>query len=84
MAHGIPGLHRYVLNIIEAEPTRPDVPTQSIQCDGIAELWFADHAAMQRAAASPEMKRLREHGATFIGLIKSYSVDEKVIIEGRL
>jgi uncharacterized protein (TIGR02118 family) len=82
LAHGIPGLHRYCLNFIQAEPDRPDVPTQAVRCDGIAELWYLSRADMERALASPEMKRLRAHGATFIGEIKSYTVEEKVIIGG--
>jgi uncharacterized protein (TIGR02118 family) len=84
MAIGIPGLHRYCLNIIQSEPDRPDVPTQPVKCDGIAELWYLTRADMERAVASPEMKRLRAHGATFIGEIKSYTVEEKVIIGGKL
>ena len=36
--------------------------------------------ALARAAASPEMKRLTDDGALFIGRIKSYIIEEKQII----
>jgi hypothetical protein len=36
---------------------------------------------MQKVIASPEMKRLRAHGATFIGQIKMFRTEEKVIID---
>ena len=48
--------------------------------DGIAELWFDDREAMVRAMATPEAKALHADGALFIGRIKSFTVDEKVII----
>ena len=48
--------------------------------DGIAELWFEDRAAMDRALASPEMAALHADGALFIGGNKTFVVEEKVII----
>jgi hypothetical protein len=51
-----------------------------VEIDGVAELWYDDVAALTRAAASPEMKRLTDDGALFIGRIKSYVVEEKQII----
>ena len=41
---------------------------------------YDDEAALQRAAASPEMKRLTDDGALIIGQIKTYIIDEKQII----
>ena len=35
---------------------------------------------MEAAARSPEMKALHADGATFIGRIKSYIVEEKAVI----
>ena len=58
----------------------PDIPTTEIAVDGVAELWFDDRAAMDRANASPEAKRLHDDGALFIGGIKSFIVEELVII----
>jgi uncharacterized protein (TIGR02118 family) len=80
LAHAVPGLRRYVQSHIRAEPTRPDIPTAEIAVDGIAELWFDDQAAMERAHASPEARRLFADGALFIGRIKTFIVEEKVII----
>ena len=81
MALSVPGLKRYVLQLIVEEPLRDDIPPQKVTADGIAELWFDDQATMQKVIASPEMKRLRAHGATFIGQIKMFLTEEKVIID---
>ena len=43
-------------------------------------LWYDDRAAMERANASPEAKALHADGALFIGRIKSFITEEKVII----
>jgi uncharacterized protein (TIGR02118 family) len=53
LAHAVPGVRRYVQNHIEGERSRADIPTTEIAVDGIAELWYDDRAAMDRANASP-------------------------------
>ena len=80
LAHAVPGVRPYVQSHIVAERTRPDIPTTDVEIDGIAELWYDDRAAMERANASPEAKRLHADGVLFIGRIKSFVVEEKVII----
>jgi uncharacterized protein (TIGR02118 family) len=80
LAHAVPGVRRYVQNHILAERHRADIPTIELEIDGIAELWYDDRAAMERANASPEAKRLHDDGALFIGRIKSFVIEEKVII----
>jgi uncharacterized protein (TIGR02118 family) len=80
LAHAIPGLRRYVQSHIRAEPTRPDIAINGISVDGIAELWFGDQAALERAHASPEAQRLFADGALFIGQIKTFIVEERVIV----
>ena len=80
LAHAVPGVRRYVQSHILAERTRPDIPATDVEIDGIAELWYDDRAAMERANATPEAKRLHADGAMFIGRIKSFVVEEKVII----
>jgi uncharacterized protein (TIGR02118 family) len=80
LAHAVPGVRRYMQNHIREERHRADIPTTEVAIDGIAELWFDDHAAMERANASPEAKRLHDDGALFIGSIKSFVIEEKVII----
>jgi uncharacterized protein (TIGR02118 family) len=80
LAHDVPGVRRYGQNHIIAERTRPDIPATEVAIDGIAELWYDDRAAMERANASPEARRLHDDGALFIGQIKSFVIEEKVII----
>ena len=80
LAHAVPGVRRYVQNHIQDERERPDIPTTQVAVDGIAELWFDDRAAMDLANASPEAKRLHDDGALFIGGIKSFIVEEYVVI----
>ena len=80
LAHAVPEVRRYVQSHIVEERTRPDIPSTDVEIDGIAELWYDDQEALARAAASPEMKRLTDDGALFIGSIKSYIVEEKQII----
>ena len=76
----MPGLKRYVQSHILEEPTRPDIPTTVVDVDGIAELWYDDRQALLRAHASPEAKALFADGALFIGRIKTFIVEEKVIV----
>jgi uncharacterized protein (TIGR02118 family) len=80
LAHAVPGLRRYVQNHITGERTRVDIPATAVEIDGIAELWFDDQPALDTAAGSAEMKALHDDGATFIGRIRSYVVDEKTVI----
>ena len=80
LAHTVPGLRRYVQSHIVGERTRPDIPATEVNVDGIAETWYDDRAAMDRANATPEAKALHADGALFIGRIKSFITEEKVII----
>ena len=80
LAHAMPGLRRYVQSHIVGERTRTDIPTTDVEVDGVAETWYDDCAAMERANASPEAKTLHADGALFIGRIKSFITEEKVII----
>jgi uncharacterized protein (TIGR02118 family) len=80
LAHKVPGLRRYVQNRILGERTRADIETTAVEIDGIAELWFDHQAALETASRTPEMKALHADGALFIGRIKSWVVEETVII----
>src|SRR5499426_2744478 len=80
LAHAVPGLRRYVQSHILEERRRPDIPTTDVEIDGIAELWYDDREAMARANASPEAKALHADGALFIGRIKSFTVEEHVVV----
>ena len=80
LAHAVPGVRRYVQSHITGTRSRPDIADTGVEVDGIAELWYDDMPAFERAAATPEMKRLTDDGALFIGRIKTYVIDEKQII----
>ena len=80
LAHAVPGIRSYVQSHISRTLSRPDIPDTDVEVDGIAELWYDNVEAFQRAAASPEMKRLTDDGALFIGRIKTYVIEEKQII----
>src|SRR5262249_3531471 len=80
LAHAVPGIRRYVQSHLVEERRRPDIDALDVEIDGIAELWYDDREAMARALATPEAKALHADGALFIGRIKSYTIEEKVII----
>jgi uncharacterized protein (TIGR02118 family) len=80
LALAVPGIRRYVQSHIVGTRKRADIAEIDLDIDGIAELWYDDRDALARAAATPEMKRLTDDGAQFIGRIKSYIVEEKQII----
>ena len=80
LAHAVPGVRRYVQSHIIGSRSRPDIPETAVEIDGIAELWYDDEAALARAAVTPEMKRLTDDGALFIGRIKTYVIEEREII----
>jgi uncharacterized protein (TIGR02118 family) len=80
LAHAVPGVRRYVQNHVQGERRRADIAETTVEVDGIAELWYDDREAMERANASPEAKRLHDDGALFIGRIKTFIIEEKVII----
>jgi uncharacterized protein (TIGR02118 family) len=80
LALAVPGIRRYVQSHITGTRTRPDIPETEVEVDGIAELWYDDEESFRRASATPEMKRLTDDGALFIGQIKSYVIEEKEII----
>lgn len=80
LVHGVPEVRRYVLSFPLAEPSRPDVPTQAMSVDAVAELWYDDMASLKRAAASPAMKRVTDNGALYLGAIKTFITEEIAII----
>jgi uncharacterized protein (TIGR02118 family) len=80
LAHAVPGLRRYVQSHITGEQQRPDIPSLDVDVDGIAELWYDDRDTMVQSLASPEAKTLHADGALFIGRIKTFVVEEKLIV----
>jgi uncharacterized protein (TIGR02118 family) len=80
LAYACPGVSRYTQTAIKSSSIRKDVPGMDVTIDGIAELWFADQAALDSFNASPATRRLRDDGALFIGRQISFLTEEKVII----
>jgi uncharacterized protein (TIGR02118 family) len=80
LVHAVPQVRRYMLSFILDEPTRPDVPTQQMSVDAVAELWYDDLEAMKTAAASPEMRTVLDNGALHLGAIKTFITEEVAII----
>ena len=81
LALSVPGIRRYVQSHIQGESVRADVPVTDVEIDGIAELWYDSVDAMERSSATPEAQALYADGALIIGQIKSFVIEEKVIIE---
>ena len=63
------------------EHNATDIPATDIEVDGIAELWYDSVEAMERSSATPEAQTLYADGALIIGSIKTFVVEEKVIID---
>lgn len=80
LVHAVPQVRRYVLSFILDEPTRADVPMQPMSVDAVAELWYDDIAALEAAAASPQMRAVRANGALHLGAIKTFITEELAII----
>ncbi len=80
LAHGVPGVRRYVQSHIAGTRTRADIPEVEVEIDGIAELWYDDEVALGASAATPEAQRLYADGALFIGRIKTFIIDEQEVI----
>jgi len=80
LARNVPGLRRYVLSPVSAQPLRPDIAAHEIAIDGVAELWYDDAQGMELAAASAEMRALRDHGADIIGRITNCVTHEIEVI----
>src|SRR5262245_31721497 len=79
LVHAVPQVRRYVLSFVLEEPTRPDVPTQAMNVDAIAELWYDDMAALKAAAASPQMHAVQANSALHLGA-KTFLTEEVAII----
>jgi uncharacterized protein (TIGR02118 family) len=80
LAYACPGVARYTQTVVKSSSIRTDVAGMDVAIDGVAELWFADQAALDVFNASPATRRLRDDGATFIGRQISFMTEERVII----
>jgi uncharacterized protein (TIGR02118 family) len=81
LAYACPGVARYTQIEVKSSSFRTDgVAALDVAVDGIAELWFADQAALDAFNASPATHRLREDGTLFIGRQIRFTTEETVII----
>ena len=77
----IPGLRRYVQHRAIGEGrSPPHIPPVGVEIDGIAEMWWEDRAAMERAQAMPEWRACAADGALFIGQLSSFTTEDNVVI----
>ena len=81
LAYACPGVARYTQTEVKSSSFRTDgVAGLEVAVDGIAELWFADQAALDAFNAAPATRRLREDGTLFIGRQISFTTEETEII----
>lgn len=80
LAQKVPGMRRYVQNHIVDRSGHPLLPSSGGRVDGVAELWFDDREAMEKALSSPEAKAMFEDGAKMLGAVTTYLVEEKVLV----
>ena len=80
LALKVPGIRRYVQSHITGQHFRPDIPAQTDDVDGIAELWYDSLEDLERSSQTPEAKALYADGALIIGKIRTFIIEEKEII----
>ncbi len=74
LAQKMPGLRRYVVNVVKRPPNRePDY-------NGLVELWFDDIDSMKRAFNSPEGKATQKDTENFAASLTSLYIDEHPIM----
>jgi uncharacterized protein (TIGR02118 family) len=78
LAKGVPGISRYIQWHIEGAHARQEQDI-GVQIDGIAEVWYEDRAAMERAWGSEEMRALAHDRAQFIGQASTLLVSDELI-----
>jgi len=74
MAKKMPGLRKYVVNVVKRPPSRePDY-------HGVVELWFDDPACMKKAFASPEGAAIQKDTEAFTASSTTMYIDEHAIV----
>jgi uncharacterized protein (TIGR02118 family) len=74
LAKKMPGLRRYVLNIVQRPPNREP------EYHSVAELWFDDRESMKKAFASPEGQLTQKDIEEFAGNTATLFIEEHQII----
>ncbi len=80
MVRKVPGVRKYVLSFVVQEPATANAPIQAMNVDAMAELWYDDFAALDRAKASPELQAVLANGTKYLGAIKTFITEEVEII----
>ena len=73
MAKKMPGLRRYVVNVVRPPPNRGP------EFDGVVEMWFDDTESMKKAFASHEGQATQKDTEKFTSMITTLFIDEHVI-----
>jgi len=75
LARKLPGLRRYVINVVQRPPNRePDY-------HGAVELWFDDKGSMKKAFSSPEGEATNQDLENFTSGTRTLFVDEHIIVQ---
>jgi uncharacterized protein (TIGR02118 family) len=74
LARKMPGLRRYVVNIVRRPPNREP------EYDGVVELWFDNVESMKTAFTSPEGKATQRDTEAFASGLTSMYIDEYSIM----
>lgn len=73
LAKKMPGLRKYVANIVQKPPNRgPDY-------HGVAELWFDDRETMKKAFSSPQGEVTQKDSEKFTSRMMTLFIDEHEI-----
>ena len=75
LAKKMPGLRRYVVNVVKRPPTR------NPEYEGVAELWFDDAGSMKAAFASPEGVATQKDTENFTSKSTALYIDEHVMAQ---
>jgi uncharacterized protein (TIGR02118 family) len=73
LAKSMPGLRKYVVNLVKPPPNRP------VDYDGVVELWFDDVDSMKKAFASPEGQATQKDTQEFTRKLTTLFIDERPI-----
>jgi uncharacterized protein (TIGR02118 family) len=73
LAKKMPGLRRYVLNIVQRPPNREP------EYHGVAELWFDDRGSMKKAFSSPEGELTEKDAMKFASRTTTLFIEEHEI-----
>ena len=83
IALAVPGIDRYVQNLVVAAIEGRDVTDGPTAFDGFSECWFVDRPAYDRAMATPEWARLVEDGPNLLDM-EALEQGMSVIVEERV